>query len=275
MSHKIVPVILMLAILAWAVDASAAPNILSVVETGGDNEATDTIPAKWTGSSFNVSVANEPVPGLPVGNVYNVGFFGPNSPTFLDRNHRYIDAPLGTTLAGGITLPNPVMIPSYLLGGEYIMSGNDNRDNASYRLDVTVAQESIAFMLIDNRLGNPNSSNEDPPAFSATKMQWILDEGWEPIITGNNHLASLAQPDEVGIDEGADGNLNQWYSVYAKQFPAGTFSLRQADNAGQNMYGVVVIPAAPIPEPSTVVLAAVGLSALLLQRRLRRKFARG
>jgi hypothetical protein len=275
MSHKIVLVILSLAIVGWAGNASAAPNILSVVETGGDNEATDTIPAKWTGSSFNVSVANEPVPGLAVGSVYNVGFFGPNSPTFVDRNHRFIDAPLGTTLAAGITLPNPVMIPSYLVGGEYIMSGNDNRDNANYLLNVTVAQPSIVFMLIDNRLGAPNSSNEDPPSFSATKMQWIVDEAWEPIITGNNHLASLAQPDEVGIDEGADGTLNQWYGVYAKQFPAGTFTLRQADNAGQNMYGAVVIPAPVVPEPSTFVLAAVGLSALLLQRRLRRRFARG
>ena len=33
------------------------------------------------------------------------------------------------------------------------MSGNDNRDNASYRLDVTVDTPSTAYMLIDNRLG--------------------------------------------------------------------------------------------------------------------------
>src|SRR5438034_4245423 len=31
-----------------------------VVETGGDNEATDTITAKWTGQTIPVSIADEP-----------------------------------------------------------------------------------------------------------------------------------------------------------------------------------------------------------------------
>src|SRR5687768_9320136 len=49
----------------WAASAAplAAQNITNVVETGGDNEATDTITAKWTGQTFSTSVANEPVTG--------------------------------------------------------------------------------------------------------------------------------------------------------------------------------------------------------------------
>src|SRR5690349_14738896 len=67
----------------------APPIITSVVETGRDNEATDTIPAKWTGSTFPVSVAGEPVPGAVVGATYTVGKFAANAPAMVDRAHRY------------------------------------------------------------------------------------------------------------------------------------------------------------------------------------------
>jgi hypothetical protein len=141
-------------------------------------------------------------------------------------------------------------MPPYLVGGEYIMSGNDNRDNAGYILDVTVSSGVRVYMLIDNRL--QDTANGNPPTFDATHMQWILDEGWTPVMTGLNRTANAALPDEVGIDEGADGTINNWYSLYSKLFPAGTLRLKQADNAGQNMYGVVVV-AAEIPATPNVV----------------------
>jgi len=218
----------------------SAPGLISnVVETGGDNEPTDTITAKWTGQTFTVSVASEPIPGAAIGDKYTVGLFGNHAPAFVDRNHRYTNA------------SDTVSIPAYLVGGEYIMSGNDNRDNASYVLDVTVSQAVQAYMLIDNRLGDPNSANSDPPSFGPTKMQWLLDQGWAPVLSGKNRAGSTAAPDEVGIDEGADGSINQWYSVYTKAFPAGAFQLKQADNSGQNMYGVVITrPAAGDTKPT-------------------------
>ncbi|MBM3845191.1 MAG: hypothetical protein FJ405_02745 [Verrucomicrobia bacterium] len=235
-------------------NASAA-NIINVIETGGDNEPTDTITAKWNGQTFSVSVANEPIPGAVVGTTYTAGTFGHHVPAFVDRNHRYANDP-GT--GGG----NPLNIPGYLLGHEYILSGNDNRDNASYVLDVTIGFQSIFYMLIDNRLGD--AENVLPPTFGPTKMQWILDDGWAAVMTGANRLGSMSRPDEVAIDEGADGTINQWYSVYSKTFEAGTLRLRQADNAGQNMYGVVV---AVVPEPGVIGFAALGALALVLRRR--------
>src|SRR6185295_9508381 len=59
--------------------------------------------------------------------------------------------------------------------------------------------------------------------------------------------ANPALPDEVGVDENGDGvgpgvSIQNWSSVYVKQISAGTFSLLQADNNGQNMYGVVIAP---------------------------------
>jgi hypothetical protein len=213
-------------------------NITSVVETGGDDEPTDTIQAKWTGQTFPVSVANEPVPGLVVGDNYTVGTFGHMAPGFVDRNHRYSNHFETST-------PPDFTIPNYLIGGEYIMSGNDNRDNGFYQLAVTVANPSTVYMLIDNRLGDPNSPNSDPPSFGPTRMQWILDEGWTATANGLNRLADPNVPDEVPFDEGADNGINQWFSVYRRNVPAGTFTLLQPDNAGQNMYGVVIQRAGP------------------------------
>ncbi len=222
----------------------ATPIITSVVETGGDNEATDTITAQWTGVTFATTQAGEPIVGSVVGTPFTVGTFGHATPTFVDRAHRYFSDP---SVAGSVP------IPSYLLGGEIIMSGNDNRDNASYKLDVTISRPAVVYMLIDNRLSD--TVNTDGPTFDAAHMQWILDQGWTAVRTGSNRDNDSGRPDEVAFDEGADSTVNQYYSVYSKTFPAGTFSLFQADNAGQNMYGVVVQPA---PKPQLSVGIAFG-----------------
>lgn len=248
---KTLPSLLAIAALGLATAAHAG-NILNVVETGGDNEATDTISARWTGQTFNVSVANEPVPGAVVGTPFTVGTFDSGVPAFVDRNHRYLDDPAG--------LP----VPSYLRGLEYIMSGNDNRDNASYRLDITLGSASTLFLLVDNRLADGDGLT--PPTFGAANMQWVLDQGWSATANGLNRTSDIGRPDELGIDEGADGTINQYYSIYSKTVNAGTVSLFQADNAGRNMYGVVV---APIPEPGTVALGVLGVAGLLWAARRR------
>jgi hypothetical protein len=231
----------MLMLWAATLGTVALGAITNVVETGGDNEATDTITPKWSGTTWAVTQANEPIPGATVGQNYTVGLFGHEAPGFVDRNHRYSNHFAGST-------PPDFTIPAYLIGQQYIMTGNDNRDNnPAYRMDVTVDGPSTVYMLIDNRLGDPNSSNADPPSFGPTKMQWILDQNWMPTNNGLNRTANPAVPDEVPFDEGADNGINQWFSVYKKDVPAGTFSLFQPDNAGQNMYGVVIASSGPPP----------------------------
>lgn len=226
---------------ACLLPALQAQLILNVVEIGGDAEATDTVVAQWTGQTFVNGVANEPIPGTAADAPYTVGYFGPNAPAYVDRNHRYADDP-------GNNLP----IPFYLLDGEYIMSGNDNRDNDPYQLDVTVSKDVLVYMLIDNRTNDGN--NADPPTIGPGTgfMEWI-DDSWQPVKRTGNRAGNPDWPDEVGIDEGADGDIDQWFSIYVKAFPAGTFSLFQANNPGRNMYGVVITepPTAPVMGPVT------------------------
>lgn len=219
---------------AGALSVGAQSLITSVVETGGDNEATDTITAKWTGVTWNTTVANEPILNTPVGTPYTVPLFGPGVPCFVDRAHTHV--------AATPDLP----IPDYLLGGEYIMSGNDNRDNASYELAITVSDAAVVYMLIDNRL--PDGVNTTPPNYNygidpvdwTVEMAWMGTEGFKPVLNGLNRTSDPTWPDEIGVDEGADGSVNQYYSIYSKVVPAGTFRIYQADNAGRNMYAVVL-----------------------------------
>ncbi|MCI0539138.1 MAG: hypothetical protein L0Z50_28350, partial [Verrucomicrobiales bacterium] len=226
----------------------AVPLITNVVESNGDDEATDTISAKWTGVTFQNGVANEPVAGKAADADYTVGFFQEETPMFVDRNHQW----------NGATTALP--LPKYLVGGEYIMSGNDNRDNAEYKLEITIAEESYVYMLVDDRLGE--ASNGNPPNFpdwmgdrtgdGNPDMAWLLEQGWTPVKSGLNRFGNPDYPDHVGADEGGDGvgpgvAINQWSSIYVKRIPAGTFSILQADNNGQNMYGVVIkaVPKTP------------------------------
>jgi len=244
----------LLALAFGSLQTWAFPIITNVVETGGDNEATDTIVAQWTGVTWNTTVANEPTLATPVGTPFLVPPFGNHAPTFVDRNHRYTNASATLT------------IPAYLTGGEYIMSGNDNRDNATYQLDISVSEPAVIFMLVDNRL--TDGANGDPPNFAegldptlwTLAMTWLATGGFQPLTNGINRTANLSWPDEVGIDEGSDGSINNWYSIYAKQVPAGMTSIFQPDNGGRNMYGVVVTPLAP-PIPT-------GLNTISLNARL-------
>ena len=172
----------------------AFPVITNVVETGGDGAPF----AQFTGQTFT---------GPTIG-TYTVPLFGVLAKSMADRLHAYTNAS-GT-----------VAMPPYLVGQEYIMIRNDNRDNANLQLVVGVATAVRAYLLIDNRVND--SANGNPPTLTGSII-WVVNDGWTPVTTGLNRAGSLAVPDEVGIDESADGSINQWFSVYSKDFPAGTF----------------------------------------------------
>ena len=197
---------------------------------------------------------------------------------FIDRNHAYVgprfDPSTGLLVsnsnATGLITPG---IPPYLVGGEYVSTLNTNRDNGTnFRLNVTVASDVAAYLLIDNRVGEATQVFADPPKLGAggnTNMQWVIDDGWLQVDTGlSPSLVSdgSRQPDYVGLDGGSTpsnintrstGGLdsgrapNDFFTVYKKTFVAGsTIVLRQQnDSSGSatndNMYGLVVVPSVP------------------------------
>jgi hypothetical protein len=218
------------AIIAVPAAVHSTPVITNVVETGGYNEATDTITAKYTGQTFTNGVPGEFL------NPYTVPLFGEDAYAFVDRPHQW----------NGITVDMP--LPSYLVGGEYIMIGNDNRDKLTYRLDISVSEPVLVYLLIDNRMGDASPS--DPPEFGAFPTDWVTitwpgTEGYTPVMTGLNRIQDPSWPDEVGIDGNGDGvgpgaSIQDYASVYMKTVEAGTFSVFESNTTGQNIYGVVV-----------------------------------
>ncbi len=273
-----------LLLLAMSATPVAATNISNVVETNGDS-GTTYIPTQWTGQTFTATTAGRPYTATVVGDQVTVPYFvvsgTPATPpvdpsAYTDRNHSFANG--GTFF--GLTYPP---MPSYLVGGEYLMIPQNLRDNATLQLDVTISRRSTAYLLIDNRLGEgddgSNGNPLNPPTFDATHMAWVAANGWLPKSTGNNHLGN-ADPDEVAMDESQNGVFNgtctfgtctvdNFFSVYSKNFSPGTFSLFQADKSfgGMNMYSVVIT----VPEPATAMLlllaAPVGAACLRRKRR--------
>ncbi len=212
-----------------------APVITAVTESGGDDS--DNTPAQFTGQSFQHPNLGE----------ITVSGFGEDVPAFRDRVHQW----------NGLTAALP--LPRYLVGGDYIMVRNDNRDNFPFQLDVTVAESARVYLLIDNRLSDGDPAT--PPDFSTGLMTWVAEEGYEPVQTGWNRTGVMTIPDEVGVDEGADGTgagagINSYASVFVRTVSAGTFSLYQPDNAGRNMYGVVVRAVSTHPFVPTVAITS-------------------
>jgi hypothetical protein len=135
---------------------------------------------------------------------------GEKSLSFVDRTHVY------------------VTVPEILLGVEYIMTCNDDKDNPNYEMDVTVSKPTRMYLFIDNRVGTDvSNSPTTTPNLAAANMNWVTNLGF--VDTGIN----------MAIDESNDGTINQWFSIFALDIPAGTITLR-AQNTGHNMYGVAV-----------------------------------
>lgn len=236
------------ALLCTAASVMATPNILSVVEKNG---YTDRPSAKFTGETFDIQNPN----GTILVSGYNVPLFGAGAKTMTDRVHAYANSSA------------TVGLPSYLLGNEYVMVSNNDRDKTTLSLDITVQNPSRVFLLVDNRLGDGDAAT--PPTLGATAslMKWVDPaNGWNPMTGNGNHVGNGAFPDDVGIDESADGSVNNWDSIYFKDVPAGQFTLLEFGEAGRNMYGVVI---APIPEPGTIALLSLGAASLFLARRRR------
>jgi hypothetical protein len=169
---------------------------------------------------------------------YTVPLFSEDAFAMTDRLHQWNGASATVPLQG------------YLTGNEYLAIANNYRDNATLQIGVSLRARALAYLLVDNRIGDGDASN--PPNFTAV-MSWVNTDGWTPVSTARNRAADPAVPDEVGYDENADGSLNQWGSVYSKILEPGTLLLGP-QNEGRDMYGLVVAPALTPGAPKLALL---------------------
>ncbi len=204
---------------------------------------------------------------------------------FVDRTHELTSARFVPSTGVLTTDATGTLVgfPSYLLGLTYVANANNNRSagletdtRGSYKVTYTVDRPSVAYLLLDNRLdgtaGNVSKVNTTDPNLGGN-LAWVVQDGWTRVTTG---IMPNGQGDYIGIDEGgsvagpadrthhdpgAGIGLNNFYAIYKKNVTGSfdTFSIRQPTGTG-NMYVVAV---APIPEPSTVGLLALGFLSLL------------
>ncbi len=139
--------------------------------------------------------------------------------TFVDRTHIYAD------------------VPEFLIGAEYVILANDNKNMSAYELDITVAKNAIVYVFVDNRMGGAAGGLGVAP--NITGMPWLTSMGF--VDTGI----------DIGIDESADGSINQYYSIFALEVKAGVVTIGGCtEGHGGNMLGVAVLPA-PTSETAT------------------------
>jgi hypothetical protein len=160
--------------------------ITTVTQLNGDTDRPD---AKFTGQQFDVING-----GTTLRTGYTVPSYGENVLAMTDRIHEHNSA----------TAELP--LPDYLLGREYVLIANNNRDNPSFQLDVGLSERCVVYLLIDNRVGDNNAAT--PPDFSSL-MSWVVRDEWQPVINGLNRTANGEWPDETGYDENGDGSINQ------------------------------------------------------------------
>jgi hypothetical protein len=155
---------------------------------------------------------------------------------FVDRTHEYNALPI--------------------VGIDYVKVANNDKTAGAYELDVTLGSSATLYLVIDNRVGGTADigGNDDWAGVTpdlSSKMTWVTSMGF--VDTGY----------DVGIDEGGNGSIDKWSSVFGKDVSAGTITLlEQNDGGSRNMYGV-----AAIPEPATIALLGFGALALIRKKR--------
>ena len=133
--------------------------------------------------------------------------------SFVDRTHEYNEIPEG------------------MMGAQYVMVANDDKNPADYSLEVTIEQGATLYLFLDNRLGGAAGGIGVDPDLAGAGMNWVADLGFTD--TG----------DDIGIDESGDGDIDNYSSIFERSVSAGESIVLGAQNDGgsRNMYGVAAL----------------------------------
>jgi hypothetical protein len=126
-------------------------------------------------------------------------------------------------------------LPAFLVGGDYVMTYNDDKITTAIQIAVGVAQPANVYVLIDDRVPPPEWLARD---FIDTKWDVGCDEGWPDKIIDNG----------VGAGESIDHVFSVWQRVVPEPTTVmlGPLSSQQTPppkvRDQRSMYGIVVTP---------------------------------
>jgi hypothetical protein len=122
-------------------------------------------------------------------------------------------------------------MPSYLLGGDYVKTFNDDKLNRDVEIQVTIDRPAVLFVLHDKRSPVPDWLRD---AF--------FDTGDEIGIDGGGYTR-LTERKTVGVGPGV--SIDDTLSIWRRDVPVpGTVTLGAVPMGGEkhNMYGIVAVP---------------------------------
>jgi fibronectin type 3 domain-containing protein len=142
---------------------------------------------------------------------------------FVDRNHEWN----GVDATG---------MPSYLLGGDYVKTFNDDKVNRAVEIEVTIERPAILFVLHDKRSPIPDWLREG-----------FYDTG---DVIGIDGAGFQRDKREATTSFGPGVSVDDTLSIWRKDIPKpGTVKLGAIPIGGErhNMYGIVAVPTAMRP----------------------------
>jgi hypothetical protein len=151
------------------------------------------------------------------------GGLDPGAPVYTDRVYQW------------------ATIPPFLLHADYVQTANNDKTNAAFSIDVTLATEAFLYVFYDDRLlPGPSWLTS---TFVNTGIEIISDESGTP------------RP----------------FSVFRREVGPGTVTLLDngSNTATSSMYGIAAVAA--IPEPGSLALLGLGAIAILPYSRPRRR----
>lgn len=152
--------------------------------------------------------------------------FGQYSQCYVDRTHLY----------SGL----PGEVPG-LVGAEYVLTAENDRNVDNVVINLTLANPAKVYLILDNQLGGTGGGAGVDPVLDA-EMAWVYQLGFSD--TGL----------DIGIDEGGNGFINEYSSIFVADMTAGTHAF-QEQHAGlsRHMYGIVAVPGEAESETSATI----------------------
>jgi hypothetical protein len=137
---------------------------------------------------------------------------------FADREHEWN----GIDKAG---------MPSYLAGGDYVKTFNDDKLNRNVEIEVTIDRPAALYVLYDNRSPVPDWLRDD-----------FIDTGDEIGIDGTKFQRFMVN---ATLGTGPGVSIDDTLSIWRRDVPvAGKVKLGAIEIGGErhNMYGIVAVP---------------------------------